>query len=118
GYPLYRLINLAAVYPGMTTELLQTYSAAIAVQYTIDTLDKVARPGALPTIDLRNTTVGLDRAEVRETRSALMNMFRDGQEFRDRTMKQLNEKRALVESIVQINRALQADVISQGLVGN
>src|SRR5690606_4253270 len=44
GYPLYRLINLAAVYPGMTTELLQTYSAAIAVQYTIDTLDKVARP--------------------------------------------------------------------------
>lgn len=119
GYPLYRLINLAAVYPGMTEELLQAYAATIAVQYTVDTLDALTRPGSIPSIDLRGMNRGLSHEEVSRTRSDLLNMFTlESTEFRDRTLKQLSQKRALVEHIVQINRALQADVVSQGLVGN
>lgn len=118
GYPLYRLINLAAVYPGMTDNLLSAYSTQIAIQYAIDTLDKLARPGSMPTIETRGALTSISADQILELRETLANMFREGTVYKDQTMKVLSEKRALVQSIIEINRALQSEVISKGLSGN
>jgi len=118
NYPLYRLINMAAVYPGMATQLLDTYASTIAVQYTVDLIDRLARPGAFPTMEKKGSLATIDFKDINELRSMITTLFRDGKSLRDETMKLMAEKRALVQTIVNINRALQADVISQGLVGN
>ncbi|WP_126223604.1 conjugal transfer protein TraH [Burkholderia ambifaria] len=117
-YPLYRLINIAAVYPGMADEMLQAYSGVIAVQYALDTLDKLTKPGGMPGIDTRSGKGGLQRTEVSELQKHIFDMLHDAGPMREQVMKRLSEKRALVDVIVQVNRALQAEVISQGLGGN
>jgi hypothetical protein len=117
-YPLYRIINLSAVYPGMAGDLLNAYGSVIAVQYATDTLDKLSAPGALPGIDLRAAHAGTTGQSVRQMHEQLMNMIHDAGPLKDEVLKRLNEKRALVDTIVQVNRALQADVLSQGLAGN
>lgn len=118
GYPLYRLINMAAVYPGMADELLQAYGAIIATHYAIDTIEKISKPGILPTISLKAGKGGLPRQEVTQIREHIMNILNEAGPMRDQVLKRLSEKRALVDTIVEVNRALQAEVISQGLGGN
>lgn len=118
GYPLYRLINLAAVYPGMANELLDAYGSVIATHYALDTLQAVSRPGVVPAINTRAGKGGLPRQEVRDLHRDIMQMVSTGDAMREQTMKRLSSKRALVDTIVQVNRALQAEVISQGLSGN
>lgn len=118
GYPLYRLINLAAVYPVMSDELLQAYGAIIAVHYAMDTLTKLAMPGANVQFTLIPVKGDVGRQELLSLQSNIMNMLRLSGSAADDTLKRLNEKRALVDVIVQVNKALQADVISQGLGGN
>ncbi len=118
GYPLYRLINMAAVYPGMADELLQAYGAIIATHYALDTIEKISKPGILPTISLKAGKGGLPRQEVTQIREHIMNILNEAGPMRDQVLKRLSEKRALVDTIVEVNRALQAEVISQGLGGN
>lgn len=118
GYPLYRLINLAAVYPGMAAELLNTYAATIAVQYAVDTLDRIARPGALSSLEVKGATPQFDQGELMAARANIANMFTEGEVYKDRTLKLMSSKRALIQSIVEINRALQSEVVSKGLSGN
>lgn len=118
GYPLYRLINMAAVYPGMADELLQAYGAIIATHYALDTIEKISKPGILPTISLKAGKGGLPRQEVTQIREHIMNILNEAGPMRDQVLKRLSEKRALVDTIVEVNRALQSEVISQGLGGN
>lgn len=118
GYPLYRLINLAAVYPGMAMGLMDAYAATIAVQYAVDTLDKMARPGALSSIEVNGANANIKPEELLRARENIANMFSEGGELKERTLKLMSQKRALVQSIIEINRTLQADVISRGLSGN
>jgi len=101
-----------------TPELLQAYGSIIAIHYVLDTLQKVGSPGQLPGIDTRAGKGGLQRQEVVDLRRHIMDMLHDGGEVREQVMKRLSEKRNLVDTIVQVNRALQAEVISQGLGGN
>jgi len=117
GYPLYRILNMAAVYPGSAQELLEVYTATIATHYAIDTMTKVAQIGAQPTVDLRiNRSMRPESLSV--IREQIMQMVRIGQERKSQALAGLAEKRTLVEHIVQVNRAIQAEVISQGLNGN
>lgn len=118
GYPLYRLINLAAVYPGTADELLQAYGAIISVHYAMDTLTKLAMPGGNAQISLIPAKGGIDRKELNELHSKIMRMVHESGQVTDQTLRRLDEKRALVRTIVDINKALQAEVISQGLGGN
>lgn len=117
GYPLYRILNMAAVYPGSAQELLEVYTATIATHYAIDTMTKVAQIGSQPTVDLRiNRSMRPESLSV--IREQIMQMVRVGQERKSQALAGLAEKRTLVEHIVQVNRAIQAEVISQGLNGN
>jgi hypothetical protein len=117
GWPLYRLLNMAAVYPGLADELLNAYASAIASQYAMDTLDKVARIGAQPAIDLR-PALGTRPESIAEIREEINQMMRMGNDNRSQALARLAEKRQLVETIMQVNKALQAEVIGQGLSGN
>lgn len=117
GWPLYRLINMAAVYPALAGELLDAYTAAIAAQYTMDTLDKVARIGSQPAINLRSIS-GLRPQDVSAVREQIMNLVRMGNDSKTEVLNRLAEKRQMVEVIMQVNKTLQAEVIGQGLGGN
>lgn len=117
GWPLYRLINMAAVYPAMAGELLEAYSSAIAAQYAMDTLDKVMRIGAQPSIDVRSSK-GLRPESISLVREHIMSMQRMGDETKMDALKRLAEKRKMIEVIMQVNKTLQAEVIGQGLSGN
>jgi hypothetical protein len=117
-WPLYRLINMAAVYPGMATDLISAYSSAIAAQYVMDTLDQVTRIGAgTPSINLQATGT-LNISTVSSIREQIMDMVRDGDDVRTKVLARLAEKQKLVDTVVQVNKALQAEVIGQGLAGN
>jgi len=117
GYPLYRLLNMAAVYPALAQDLVHAYASAIAAQYAMDTLDKVARVGAQPAIDVTSMT-GLKPQDISVVREHIMNMVRMGNQSKEQIMGRLAEKRQLVEVIMQVNKTLQAEVIGQGLTGN
>ncbi|KVP65554.1 hypothetical protein WJ96_04080 [Burkholderia ubonensis] len=117
GWPLYRLLNMAAVYPGMARELLNAYTSAIATQYAMDTLDRITRIGAIPGIDLRSSA-GLKPDTLSVIREQMMELTRDGNSAQTQVMARLAEKRQLVEVILQVNKTLQAEVIGQGLGGN
>lgn len=117
GYPLYRLLNMAAVYPGLADELLSAYSATIATQYAVDTLDKIAMIGAQPAIDLK-LAGGIQPNVVSDLREHIMGIMKYNQENKSRVLSRLAEKRGMVDVIMQVNRALQAEVISKGLGGN
>ena len=117
GYPLYRLLNMAAVYPGLSQELLNAYTSAIAAQFAMDTFDMVAKIGAQPTIGTPSVT-GLRPSDVAVVRQNIMEMVRAGNSTRGAVLERLAEKRQLVEVILQVNKALQAEVIGQGLGGN
>lgn len=117
GYPLYRLINMAAVYPALAGELLEAYTSAIAAQYTMDTMDKLARIGGQPAISLQAIT-GLRSSDVSSVREQIMALVRLGNESKTQVLDRLAEKRQMVEVIMQVNKTLQAEVIGQGLSGN
>ena len=117
GWPLYRLLNMAAVYPGMAKELLNAYTAVIAAQYAMDTLDKVARIGAQPGVDFRSSA-GLKPESLSVVREQIMELTRMGNSAKTQVMARLAEKRQMVEVILQVNKTLQAEVIGQGLTGN
>lgn len=117
GYPLYRLINIAAVYPGMAGELIHAYGSVIATHYVLDTLSHIANPGALPNIGLQGGKA-IELSELNRVRSDIMNMMHEAGPMREQVLKRLSEKRVLVDTIVQINKALQAEVMASGLAGN
>jgi hypothetical protein len=117
GYPLYRLLNMAAVYPGLASDLLNAYTSAIATQYVMDTLDKLMKIGAQPAIDLR-TNPGLKPESISMVREQLMELTRNADSTKNLVLERLAEKRKLVEVILQVNKTMQAEVIGQGLSGN
>lgn len=117
GWPLYRLLNMAAVYPMLTNDLLEAYASAIAAQYAIDSIDKVARIGAQPAIDMA-ASKGIRPESVTTVREQIMNMIRVGDDAKTAVLERLAEKRKLVDVVVQVNKALQAEVIGQNLSGN
>ncbi|WP_144267358.1 conjugal transfer protein TraH, partial [Comamonas thiooxydans] len=116
-YPLYRLINLAAVYPGAAGTALEAYAATIAVQYVSDTLGLVVKVGSQPSIDFRNQ-MPVGAPIVNQIRAELANTLKGDLINKNQTLSRLSEKRALVDLIVQSNKALQSEVISQGLGSN
>lgn len=117
GWPLYRLLNMAAVYPGLATQLLDAYAATIANQYAMDTIDKVMRIGSQPSIDARGGR-GVSFNNITVVREQIMNLVKLGDDKKNQILARLAEKRNLVDTILQVNKALQAEVIGQGLSGN
>lgn len=116
-YPLYRLINLAAVYPGAAGSALEAYGATIATQYVSDTLGMVVKMGSQPAIDFRNQ-IPVGAPIVNQLRSELAHLLKGDLINKNQTLTRLSEKRALVDMIIQSNKALQSEVISQGLGSN
>lgn len=117
GWPLYRLLNMAAVYPAMAGELLNAYSSAIAAQYAMDSLDKLVRIGAQPGISMKSIT-GLQPEDVSVIREHIMEQVREGNQTKTQVLDRLAEKSQLVDVIMRVNKTLQAEVIGQGLGGN
>lgn len=116
-YPLYRMLNMAAVYPGLAGDLLGAYGSTIATQHAMDTMEKVAMVGTQPAIDLK-LQGGVSQANVAQTREQIMQIIKVGQEVKSQILSRLAEKRNMVETILQVNRTLQAEVISKGVTGN
>ena len=114
GDGIARIHGLAGAMAG---ELLEAYTSAIAAQYVMDTLDKVAAIGAQPAIDLR-ASKGLKPESISVVREHIMSMVRAGNESKLQVLERLAEKRKMVEVIMQVNKTLQAEVIGQGLAGN
>ena len=118
GYPLYRLLNLAAVYPGQAGELLEAYGGVIAVHYAMDTLTQMLSVGTITQISMESLNGGVTGQDITAIRAEIMNMLHIGGDVKESVLKRLSEKRTLVDLIVQVNKALQADVFSSGLSGN
>lgn len=117
GWPLYRLINMAAVYPTLAGSLLDAYTAAIANQYAMDTLDKLVRVGGQPSIDTKSMP-GLRPQDITPVREQIMALVKVGNETKTEVLGRLAEKRQLVSIIMEVNKTLQSEVIGQGLSGN
>lgn len=118
GYPLYRLMNLAAVYPGTADEMLQAYGGIISTHYAVDTIERLMRPADASVQIKLSSGKALNREEQVRMRTDIMNILHFAGPLRQNFQQRLSEKRALVDSIVQVNRSLQAEVISSGLLGN
>lgn len=116
-YPLYRLLNMAAIYKGLADDLLGAYGATIATQYAMDTMERVVRIGSQPAIDLK-LQGGVAHNTIAITREQIMEIVRTGQAVKSQILARLAEKRNLVDVILQVNRTLQAEVVSKGLTGN
>lgn len=117
GWPLYRLLNMAAVYPALAGELVNAYSSAIAAQYAMDSLDKVARIGAQPGISMKSIN-GLRAQDITAVREHIMELIRQGNSTKTEVLSRLAEKSQLVDVVMRVNKTLQAEVIGQGLGGN
>lgn len=117
-YPMYRLINLAAVYPGYSADLVSAYSAQIAIHKVLDTVTKLTAPGGISGIDTKAAKAGLQWQDVGNLRTQIMAMPHDVSSLKDGPLRSISEKRMLVDRIIEMNRALQSEVISQGMMGN
>lgn len=116
-YPLYRIINLAAVYPGQATQILGAYGTTIAAQHVMATLDALVKTGSRVHMDLQ-AKPRVDPKNLNLIRAEIANLVREAGPIRQQALQSLNEKRALVDFIVQMNKQLQAEVMSKGLMGN
>lgn len=116
-YPLYRVMNMSAVYGYTARQLLDAYAALIAADHVSDSLNQMLRPGSLPQIGAQSAN-GLGRTEVLGLLQQIDYMSKDMGAFRDKSKSRLQDKQQLVEFIMQVNRALQAEVISNGLANN
>lgn len=116
-YPLYRLINLAAVYPGSARGYLGAYIATIAIEQTTRTIDALTRPGSLSTLELQGTKAALRSSEIAQLKEELYQIGRSGAAVKEEALKFLSEKQGMVQSIVELNRALQSEVFSTSVMG-
>ncbi len=116
-YPLYRLVNLAAVYPGQARAYLGAYIATIAIEQTSRTIDALTRPGSLSAIELQGSTAAIRQSEISRLKEELYQIGRSGAAVKEEALKFLSEKQAMVQSIVEINRALQSEVFSSSVMG-
>ena len=118
-YPLYRMLNMAAVYPGLAGDRLDAWGSVIATHYALDTLDVLMRPGSNPQISMKASKSGMPFQEVAHMRSDIMEqLINEAGSQRSQIQKRLAEKQALVETILQMNKAIQAEIMSKGLAGN
>lgn len=116
-FPLFRLMNMSAVYGDTALSILSAYGARIATSHVESTLNRLLRPGALPTVKLENGNA-VNRQEVHLLRAQIDNMADSLGQMTDKTKDRMAEKKALVDQIVQVNKALQADVLMTGLASN
>jgi len=84
----------------------------------MDTLTKLLLPGSNPTTSFYSKLEGVSRSELLSTRSEIQNMVKGVAEVKDAVLARLNEKRMLVDVIVQVNKSLQSEVVMQGMGGN
>ena len=115
-YPLYRVLNFAAVYPEQAAGILSAYGVTIAAQHVISALELLVQQS--PAIQLKDLAKSTDASAITNTRAAISGQLRIAGEYKDKALKTLGEKQALVEFIVQLNKTLQQDVMSSGLMGN
>lgn len=116
-YPLFRVMNLAAVYSYTASNILEAYSAAIATNHVEATLNRMLRPGAMPHIQLKSVN-GLSRPEIYGLREQIDAMADKLGTINSKTMARLSEKQAIIEQLVQINKSIQAELITTGLSSN
>ena len=116
-YPLYRVINLAAVYPGQAASIIDAYGTTIAAQHVMRSLEHLLKLGNNVELLLAGGTKANINA-VNHLKGEIAGLIRDAGPFRDQALRRLREKQALVDFILQMNKALQADVMSAGLMGN
>ena len=115
-YPLYRVLNFAAVYPGVASDIIDAYGTTIAAQHVMQTLDLLVRVGNQISVRLEGNPVSA--TQITQVKADIAGMVRDAGPFRDQALRRLKEKQLLVEFIVQMNKSLQAEVMSKGLMGN
>ena len=116
-YPLYRVINLAAVYPGQATSILGAYGTTIAAQHVMASLDAMVKTGNRVEINF-NGKSRVKLENLTHVRAEIADLVKEAGPYRQQILQTLNEKRALVEFIVQMNKQLQSEVMSKGLMGN
>lgn len=116
-YPLFRIMNLAAVYGSTATKMLEAYSAKIATQHVDTTLTRLLRVGALPHVTMKDQK-GLGRNEVLSLREQIDRLNDNIGTMNTRISSSLAEKQALIDQINQLNKAIQSDIISTGLANN
>lgn len=116
-FPLFRLMNMSAVYGDTATSLLSAYGARIATSHVESTLNRLLRPGALPTVKLENGNA-VHRMELQLLRQQIDAMADGLGTATDQVKNRMAEKKALVDQIIQVNKALQADIMMTGLASN
>lgn len=116
-YPLFRIMNLTAVYGYTARQLLEAYSAKIATQHVDSTLNRLLKTGSLPTISTKSAA-GFSRQEFYSLREQISALADSVGPLAIEIQNRLAEKQFLVTQITQINKAVQADIISSGLAQN
>lgn len=117
GWPLYRLLNTAAVYPGQAVDTLTLYIVTIVETFALDSILMTASVGAQPAITTESH-VGVAPEAVNQLRTQIANMINVAKGSKDRTPEFMAKKRQLIETVVQINKTIQTEVLTRGLAGN
>ena len=117
-YPLYRVLNMAAVYPDLAADLLSSYGATIAMSQLADSLGRIFAPGsANPSVDT-SKAYALSFEQINILKQQISNIDNEFASMAENPLRQLEKKKSLIDTILRVNRALQAEVVSRGLAGN
>lgn len=120
GYPLYRVMNIAAVYPALADDLLMAYGSAIAAHYVMDTITRMTSPGgghqeiSLNGFRAAQVTPGM----ITDLQASIRDLNLKNEAFLTQLFERQQQKDELVNRLVKINKAMQSEVINFGLVGN
>lgn len=116
-YPLYRLINLTAVYPSIASEILFAYGSTIAILQVTSALREAIAVGNQARISVKDGGA-VTPSQLMELREQVEGFTKTLRPLDSEALAALSRKRALVDFIQQTNRAIQAEAMQYGLAGN
>lgn len=116
SYPLYQLINIGAVYPGVAQDMVSSLSWLIGMQLATSYLQKMVELTPHMTSAAEAKQYGkIPDTIIKELTNALSQFYVKSTAMKDSVSKNMVIQQHLTESIRQVNKAIQQQVMMQEL---
>lgn len=116
SYPLYQLINIGAVYPGVAQEMVSSLSWLIGMQLATSYLQKLVEIAPHITSTAEAQQYGqIPDTILKALTDALSQFYSKSTAMKDSVSKNMVIQQHLTESIRQVNKAIQQQVMMQEL---